>query len=190
MPQITTPYLAAGSLNRLKQPEIRTGDLLLRPWMEADADALMAAFTDAAIQRWHVRTIASRDEALEMIAGYQQDWREETSAHWVVVGPDLVGRVALKALHLGEGSAEMAYWVIASERGRGVAVRAAVALSAWAFDVLGLHRLGLGHAVANTASCRVAEKAGFAAEGVKRSAWLHADGFHDVHLHARLNGDD
>jgi RimJ/RimL family protein N-acetyltransferase len=32
----------------------------------------------------------------------------------------------------------------------------------------------------------VAEKAGFAAEGVKRGAGWHADGWHDMHLHARL----
>jgi hypothetical protein len=33
---------------------------------------------------------------------------------------------------------------------------------------------------------RVAGKTGFAAEGVRRSAWLLADGRHDVHAHARL----
>jgi hypothetical protein len=36
------------------------------------------------------------------------------------------------------------------------------------------------------ASCRVAEKTGFAAEAVRRSAWLLADGRCDVHAHARL----
>ena len=40
--------------------------------------------------------------------------------------------------------------------------------------------------MANAASCRVAEKTGFAVEGVRRNAWLLADGRHDVHAHARL----
>ncbi|MEU1023512.1 GNAT family protein, partial [Streptomyces sp. NPDC005904] len=53
----------------------------------------------------------------------------------------------------------------------------------------GLHRLELTHATANEASCRVALKAGFPAEGTKRSALLHADGWHDMHLHARIAGD-
>jgi [ribosomal protein S5]-alanine N-acetyltransferase len=52
--------------------------------------------------------------------------------------------------------------------------------------VSGFHRLDLEHAVANNASCRVAGKTGFAAEGVRRSAWLLADGRHDAHAHARL----
>jgi RimJ/RimL family protein N-acetyltransferase len=36
---------------------------------------------------------------------------------------------------------------------------------------------------------RVAAKAGFTAEGTLRSALLHADGWHDMHLHARVQGD-
>ena len=35
----------------------------------------------------------------------------------------------------------------------------------------------------------MAAKAGFALEGTKRSALLHADGWHDMHLHARIRGD-
>jgi RimJ/RimL family protein N-acetyltransferase len=45
------------------------------------------------------------------------------------------------------------------------------------------------HAVANTASCRVALKAGYAYEGTRRSSVLHADGWHDMHVHGRVQGD-
>ncbi|MFD5189525.1 GNAT family N-acetyltransferase [Streptomyces sp. NPDC058357] len=56
-------------------------------------------------------------------------------------------------------------------------------------EELGLHRLRLCHSMANPASCRVVLKAGYAVEGVMRGALLHADGWHDQHLHARLRGD-
>jgi RimJ/RimL family protein N-acetyltransferase len=46
-----------------------------------------------------------------------------------------------------------------------VPIGAVDAMASWAFDVAGFHRLDLEHAVANTASCRVAEKTGFAVEG-------------------------
>jgi ribosomal-protein-alanine N-acetyltransferase len=62
-------------------------------------------------------------------------------------------------------------------------------MAAWAFGTLGLHRIEANHSTANPASCRVAERAGFAAEGVKRGEALHADGWHDMHLHARLATD-
>jgi RimJ/RimL family protein N-acetyltransferase len=112
-----------------------------------------------------------------------------SGAHWAITGPEVLGRVALRSIDLDEGRAEIAYWVTAAARGRGAAARAAAALSAWALGDLGLHRLDLEHAVATTASCRVAQKAGFAYEGTRRSAALHGDGWHDMHLHARIQGD-
>ena len=52
-----------------------------------------------------------------------------------------------------------------------------------------IHRLELLHAVRNETSCRVASRTGFALEGTKRKAVLHPDGWHDMHLHARVRGD-
>ncbi|WP_435880234.1 hypothetical protein [Streptomyces atroolivaceus] len=43
--------------------------------------------------------------------------------------------------------------------------------------------------VLNEASCRVAVKPGFSFEGVRRRGNLHADGWHDMHVHARVRGD-
>ncbi|HVB43153.1 MAG TPA: GNAT family protein [Streptosporangiaceae bacterium] len=45
------------------------------------------------------------------------------------------------------------------------------------------------HSTMNPASCRVAGNAGFAYEGTKRREALHRDGWHDMHLHARLADD-
>jgi len=45
----------------------------------------------------------------------------------------------------------------------------------------------LEHSTQNPASCRVAVKAQFAAEGVRRSAALHADGWHDMHVHVSIS---
>jgi hypothetical protein len=38
-------------------------------------------------------------------------------------------------------------------------------------------------------SCKVATKAGYLLEGTKRSAAVHDDGRHDMHLHARIRED-
>jgi RimJ/RimL family protein N-acetyltransferase len=76
--------------------------------------------------------------------------------------------------------------VLPAARGGGIAVRAVREASRWALDGLDLHRLSLGHSVANTASRRVADKAGFRLEATLRSALLHSDGWHDMHLHARI----
>jgi RimJ/RimL family protein N-acetyltransferase len=68
-------------------------------------------------------------------------------------------------------------------------VRPTTALTHWAFEQVGFHRLELTHALADDASCRVADRSGFTLEGTKRSALLHPDGWHDMHLHARVRGD-
>ena len=189
MPALVTSAIPVGSLAARPQPTVTAGsNVLLRPWSLDDAAAVMDAYQDEAIQRWHVQRADSLAEAREWIAGWQSGWAAESGAHWAVVeeGSDLLlGRAALKHLKFSDGTADVAYWTVPAARGRGVAPRAVNAMASWAFEA-GFHRLDLEHAVANTASCRVAEKTGFAAEGVRRSAWLLADGRCDVHAHARL----
>jgi RimJ/RimL family protein N-acetyltransferase len=69
------------------------------------------------------------------------------------------------------------------------AARALAALISWSFHDAGLHRVWLRHSTANPASCRVAHRAGLTVEGTNRGAARHADGWHDMHLHARLRTD-
>ncbi|MFE9289345.1 GNAT family N-acetyltransferase [Streptomyces olivaceus] len=193
MPYLTRPVIAEGTLSRTPQPALPTGDgLLLRPWRADDAPAVHAAFQDPAMHQWHARAADSEDEVRGWIAEWQRAWEGERGAQWAVADASddrLLGRVALREVVLGDGVAEVAYWTTAAARGRGVAARATRALAHWALDGIGFQRLELLHAVANEASCRVAHKSGFALEGTKRSALLHPDGWHDMHLHARVRGD-
>jgi RimJ/RimL family protein N-acetyltransferase len=188
MPKLVAPVLAAGSFREVEQPVIGAAELLLRPWVAADAKWIVDAHRDPGIRHWHTRTVESVGEAEELIDRYAQDWQAETSANWAVVAPDgdVLGRVALCAIQLESGEAEIGYWVRAAARGRGTASAAVQILSTWAFDA-GFHRLFLHHSTANSASCGVARKAGFTFEGTKRSALLHSDGWHDLHLHALIS---
>ncbi|MBC9725893.1 GNAT family N-acetyltransferase [Streptomyces sp. TRM68367] len=193
MPDLVSPVLATGTLSRTLQPTIPTGDgLVLRPWRTEDAPAVYRAFQDPVIHQWHIRSADSEDEARGWIAEWRQEWGEERRIQWAVADAatdGLLGRVALRDIALDEGLAEVAYWTVPAARGQGVAARATTALARWALDEVGFHRLELVHAVGNQPSCRVAAKCGFALEGTKRSAALHPDGWHDMHLHARVRGD-
>jgi RimJ/RimL family protein N-acetyltransferase len=97
----------------------------------------------------------------------------------------LLGRLSLRP-QLALGTGEFGYWVLPVARGAGVAPRALQAGTSWALGDLGLHRIELVHSTTNRASCRVAAKAGYELEGTKRGDLLHADGWHDMHLHAKI----
>jgi ribosomal-protein-alanine N-acetyltransferase len=189
MPKTVSPVIASGSIGGKPQPHLDgSSGLVLRPWRTEDSPRLRAAFQDPAIQFWHTRTISNNEEAEALINDYAQDWQAESRANWAVVSlaDELLGRVSLNPMKLEDGEAEIGYWMNSAARGRGVAVDAVNLLIAWSFDV-GFHRLIIHHSTTNLASCSVARKAGFDLEGTKKSALLHADGWHDMHLHARIN---
>jgi len=189
----TTPAISAGTLAAGPQPVLSApGGLLLRPWESADAPVFFAAYQDPEIQHWHTRQPTTEDQVREWFDHYRQAWTQETGASWAVTrgGGEVLGRIAMGAMNLDDGVAGCAYWVLPAARGAGVASRALTALSLWALGEAGFHRLHLDHSTRNHASCRVAVKAGFLLEGTKRSDAVHSDGRHDMHLHARIRGDE
>jgi RimJ/RimL family protein N-acetyltransferase len=189
----TPPAIPAGTVAAGPQPTLSASDgLLLRPWAASDAPVFLAAYRDPEIGHWHTRQPASEDEVREWFARYRRDWAQEAGAHWAVArgGGEVVGRIALGSVNLDDGVAGCGYWVLRAARGAGVASSALGALSAWALEEAGFHRLHLSHSTRNAASCRVAVKAGFLLEGIKRSDAVHIDGRHDMHLHARIRTDE
>ncbi len=129
----------------------------------------------------------TEEEAAAWIAGWPERWRTETGAGWAVVeAGTVVGQISLREVDLVDGLGEVSYWVLPAFRGRGFAGRALSAMTAWCFGTFGLHRIDVLHSTRNPASCRVAERAGYLLEGTRHSCVRHADGWHDMHVHARL----
>jgi len=189
MPYLVDPVVPPGRMSSREQPVLRVADLLLRPFATRDVDALIGAYADSAIQRWHARRLDSHGEARGLIDDWNRRWLGERAARWAVVEPNsdrLLGQVGLRSIHLADGGADISYWLVPEGRGRGVATQSLQAVSDWAFEDLGVHRLEVHHAVANADSCRVAQRAGFTLEGTMLGKALHADGWHDMHLHSQL----
>jgi RimJ/RimL family protein N-acetyltransferase len=184
----TPPVIPSGLLSGSLQPVLPAAQgLLLRLWEPADAPAFLSAYQDGEIRRWHTRRPVIEADVHEWFGAYRQDWEREKGGHWAVARDDgeVLGRIALRGFDFDDGIAGVAYWVLPAARGAGVATRAVTALSAWALEEIGFHRLELDHSTRNHASCRVAAKSGYLLEGTKRSAAVHDDGRHDMHLHAR-----
>jgi ribosomal-protein-alanine N-acetyltransferase len=189
MPDQSRVAVQAGRLGGRPQPTLSVRELVLRPWRAEDAAAVVQAYRDPAIQHWHVRSM-TEPEALAWIESWAAQWTGETAVSWAVVeGEAVLGRMGFNGVDLMAGRAEAAYWLLPEARGRGVAARALRAATAWMFAEVGMHRIELLHACRNEPSCRVAIAARYSLEGTKREHWLLDDGWHDVHLHARLRDD-
>ena len=192
MGKLIAPVVDPGAMANIVQPGIVIDDeISLRPFDAEDADAVVTAFLTPDIQHYHFRRFDTDDEARQWIDDCAQGWRSETSATWAIVdraSEGVCGRVALY-VSLEDGHGEVSYWVLPTARGRGVATRACVAATSWAHR-LGLHRVQLQHSTRNDGSRRVALAAGFTAEGVRRGANLHDDGWHDMTLYSHLATDE
>jgi ribosomal-protein-serine acetyltransferase len=70
-------------------------------------------------------------------------------------------------------STEIGYWLSEAATGKGLMTRAARAMLGYAFETLGLNKVGLQAEVENTPSRAVADRLGFAFEGVHRDAWTN-----------------
>ncbi|MDI3407919.1 GNAT family N-acetyltransferase [Streptomyces cavernicola] len=183
--------------NRLDRTELRGAGLRLRPWDPSSADdvaAYLKGVADPEFRRWNnpARHIDDLGTARLALRERARQWEAGTEGGFCVTDAadgTVLGHVSLKSPYWPNRSAAVGYWVLPEARGRGVASRGLALVTDWAF-VLGLHRLALDHALGNTASCRVAERCGFAYEGTLRDAHRNADGtFQDAHLHGRLASD-
>ncbi|TCJ96968.1 GNAT family N-acetyltransferase [Nocardia alba] len=164
-------------------------DLALRPWTDADAATVYAAFQDPDIRHWHVRTAESVEQVRQWIVRWRSAWACGNGQWAVTSNGEIAGRIGLRQSDLTEGVTELAYWTLPARRGHSIAPRAANIVTRWAFHDIGFDRIELTHSVHNAPSCRVAEKSGFRFEGTLRQAGRHSDGRHDMHLHARLRTD-
>ena len=127
MPSLVAPVVPADSMARYDRPSLSAvGSLRLRPWLAQDAPALVLAFSDPDIRRWHVNVVDNYEEASEWIASWGRRWHAETDACWAVVDEasgKLRGRVALRGIDFRDGTAECSYWVLPEARGQRSRVR-------------------------------------------------------------------
>lgn len=156
-------------------PTLTDDVVTLRPWSLTDAEDLVRACSDSSISEWlPIPSPYTEDYAREFLQTTVPNWIAfEQRVPLAVTDASsgrLLGSVGLNTEQRSSGRVDIGYWTAPWGRGRGVATTAATLLSDWAFAVLGVDRVGLLADVANVASRRVAERAGFVEEGIARSA--------------------
>jgi [ribosomal protein S5]-alanine N-acetyltransferase len=178
----------------LQVPVLETDRLRLRAWHEGDADRLVEAGTDDRLRRYipHSPVPQQRDEVRSYLRRVHEMAAGGTRLAWCVADretDEALGNVALFDFEGGR-EAQLGYWAHPKARGAGVIGEAARRAADWALtqppDGFGLSRLYLLTAVSNSASRRVAERAGFAHVGTERRAAPVGTGFEDNAVYDRL----
>lgn len=175
---------------------IPAGRWRLRLPRDDDAERISALCQDPEIARWtRVPSPYGVEDARAYVATAHDAAADGTAAMFVVVDGDgvVVGACGLVTVSWHDLAGEVGYWVGRDHRGRGMAVAATRALCRWAFDDLGLQRLDLQSATANTGSNAVARTLGFTLEGTARQGAIegHAGAGRrvDVHHYGLLPGE-
>jgi RimJ/RimL family protein N-acetyltransferase len=154
------------------------GVVTLRPWEVEDAASMRQVFLDPEMYRW---TDADPDETVaDFEQAIRRGWTRRDAGERICLAIlDSAGQIAgaidlmMAEFERGEIGYALGNWA----RGQGLATRAVHVLSDWAFASAGVLRLELPIPVDNHASRAVAERAGFAFEGVLRSyLWLREGG--------------
>ena len=174
----------------IEAPVLHGRGLVLRPWRESDASAVVEACTDPVSRRWLPELPEPYDEpvALEFVRSREGEHAEGRALHLAAAADEhgpAIGSFSVGGLDsrpgAAPGSGEIGYWMHPGARGSGVATEAVRLLVRHAFvpaaDAgLGLRRLVVRAATGNRASQLVAERNGFVRVGRQRQALPRRDG--------------
>jgi [ribosomal protein S5]-alanine N-acetyltransferase len=156
----------------LPTPTLRTARLRLRPFADADQDALFALQSNAAVLRyWDAPPWTDRARAERFVAACQRMADDGTGARLAIdrlADEAFIGWCSVTRWNPDYRSAALTYCLDDAAWGHGYATEAAGALLQWAFDTLDLNRVQAETDTRNAASARVLEKLGFLREGTLR----------------------
>lgn len=173
---------------------VATPRLDVRPLEAADAKPVTEIFADRLTQRWLPFPPGFGNiEGLAWCTEMAQERRDSGSGdHYGMIRREddrLVGCLWTKRTDWGGRVTEVSFAVAAEVRGFGVAAEAVVALAVALVSEHGFQRIELRVAPGNTASRRVAEKAGFTYEGLLRNAGYVHSGRVDLELWSLVAAD-
>jgi RimJ/RimL family protein N-acetyltransferase len=164
------------------------GDLHIRPWRKSDLEALLRYANNpkiAANLRDQFPHPYTRRDALDYLEYVRT--MDVPMSFAIEQGGEAIGGIGFKlGVDIARLSVEMGYWVGEPFWGRGIASRAVLASSEWAFDSYNVIRIFATVFTHNSASMRVLEKAGFEREGILRRSAIKNGEIVDQAMYAKV----
>lgn len=171
---------------------ISTSRLVLRRPTPADVTAIVALESDSEIARETPEIGTTTDAVatyIEVQTGLEPFQVDKCFDLFLELREDrsLIGLVSL--VHRSPSQGQIGWALHGDYRGLGYASEAGVALTRYAFETVGLHRVHADTSVDNTGSWRVMERIGLKREGVQREATRVEGQWQDLALYG-ITADD
>lgn len=164
----------------MKAPTLQGEMIVLRPLDARDADAVYEVLSDAEGRRLvgstRECTRAQVPAAIEQAAAAEDRIVLAVTANG---SDEYLGQIALEAIDPVVQSAAVTLQMRPAYRGRGYGTEAIELVLGFAFDGLGLHRVGLQVVAINARATSLYENLGFRTEGRLRDAYRDGDGWCD-----------
>jgi glyoxylase I family protein len=169
-------------------PVLRTARLVLRPLRRGDAAALLPIFSDAETLRyWAHGPVTGLGEVEDIIARNLPPQNAPQSSFAITREGRTVGVVNFYRQQ--DAMAGLGYILDKALWGKGYVSEAIDAALDHGFGTLNLHRIWLEIDPRNFGSVRVAQKCGFAAEGVARESFLLDGVYYDSVYYSMLRAE-
>lgn len=174
------------------QPVLTGAHVRLEPLTVAVLDLYLVGLSDPEVRRLTGSQSALAPSAVEQWLRTRQ--RHHDRADWAVVRSSdgaFLGEAVLNELDVQNESVNYRVWLAGpGATGQGCGTEATRLVLSYAFDDIGLHRVGLGVYEFNPRARRAYEKCGFRQEGRRRDALRQAGTWHDEIVMSVLSTDD
>lgn len=175
------------------QLSLQTERLHLRPLVPGDAPALFRMQSDPEVMRyWSSPPWTEMAQADALIAGDLETLRTGQHLRLALIRKEsgaFTGTCSLFSFHEPSRRAEIGYALARNAWGQGLMGEALMALGAFAFEALQLHRLEADIDPRNTASAKSLARLGFVKEGLFRERWIVAGEVSDAARYGLLRAD-
>lgn len=146
------------------------------------------------ISKWlsFCRPDYSENQNLLWYVAYPKNWKRQIEFPFAVIEKNTgryIGECVLNHINHMHKVANVTYWIKKEYTGKGIATRAVKLIAGFGFQNLDMRRIEIFMEPENSASIKVAEKAGAVKEGILRNRILSNEISKDAILYSLIPGD-
>jgi len=171
-------------------PELNTTRLQLIEVTPEHGPALFHILSNADVTRFYgMDPLREQEDALQIIESFKQTFDSRQGIRWGMVIRDsgtFIGTIGLNHLSLYSKKAEIGFELDPSHWRRGYAAEAIEAVLTYAYETLGLYRMGAVTFLENRASIQLLTRIGFEEEGMLRGYLFQGGTSHDGRIFSLL----